>query len=521
MQIAPAEQELCWVKSFDLIYGTKDPKLKPYKVLVVDGDKLHHQLRAMENQERASRDYKDGVPNYVVAALTFVVSDRARIKGGQHGKRVITVPIRYKNQDTTHVTNVFTLDEMVKSKRTFKRSSALTEQIIADSPREKHDEIRMYHGKATNTYGERYHHSERALWGALRTDELVRQIAAELLKQLDPAGLGDAFKGVKVYSAIFDFHSTRYLCHNCEPSSFAFQSSTAVFLAKLKAVLAGSLVFSEKRGITLLTRVSAEDNGGRSRVEMNQHHPFWRDKNIAQIRLKGLNVVLQRDDRTTGASCDFEKQFGLFVSNQRINPPQPVYLCQRRDNQSSALELTGSHKELIAKAQENLQELRDNLREIAALRTQGGDPQVLRKRVELLFQRDSQNIEVLIECYEVYLYCKRYVEALNFALCIFRLHFATRGINDYYTKEWNQAFSSCFQEVFPMLHAGDKDALKTFKKAKACFEPCIPELAEVYLLRAIYFEKTGDLKEAREALDKGLSLLDAETAQQIKTLFTV
>lgn len=43
--------EMTWVKSLDLVYGTKDPQQNPHKVVEVDGDALHVDLRAIENQE--------------------------------------------------------------------------------------------------------------------------------------------------------------------------------------------------------------------------------------------------------------------------------------------------------------------------------------------------------------------------------------------------------------------------------------------------------------------------------------
>lgn len=515
----PQTPELRWVQSLDLVYGTKNPILNKHKVVLVDGDKLHHQLRCMENQERASRDHNGGVPNYVVAAMSFVVSDRTHVKGGHHGRRVIVVPLRFHDQNTTHVTKVYSFDKTVKDKKTYKRSDEFTQHLLADSPADKHEQIKLYHNKATNTFSERYHHSERALWGALRTDELVQQVAAELLRQLDP--LSQNVEGIKVYCAALDIHSTRYLCSNCEPSSFEFQKPTGSFLDRLQVALARTCVFSKKHGITLLTRVSAEDEGGRGRKELNDHKPCWNDRNIRSIRTLKTNLVLQRDDRTTNASSKVEQQFGLFVSNQRINAAEPVYIVARRDNATSALELTASNKQFLTHITENEQRARDIVKQVSLLRTTTNDRTQLLLLIETAYQLCPHSTEVWAEYCAIYRHNNMPIESLDFALRLFMLYRRERGNDDYYTKEWSTVFTDCFTNTFPLIQAGDKNAIAKLKSIKAVFNASDYDTAELYLLRAIYFEKTGEKPQALYNLEKGLSLLDAESAKQIRTLFTV
>lgn len=499
--------ELSWVKSLDLIYGTKDPRTKPHKVASVDGDRLHYELRCLENQERASRDHNGSVPNYVVAALTFVISDRPHVKNGAHGRRVVTVPIRYNNQATTHVTDVFLFDEVVKEKKSYKRSSKFTQQLLEDSPADKRPDIVLYKNKATNTFSDRYHHSERAFWGALRTDALVQQIASELLKKIDPLGLGTV--GTKIYCAIFDFHSTRYLCHNCEPSSFEFQKPTGNFLERLQRVLGATCVFSQKRGITLLTRVSAEDEGGRKRPDT--HAEFWRDRNIRQIRSQALNLVLQRDDRLTNASGVLEGQFGLFVSNQKLQPAQAVYIVARRDNPTTALELTSSNKAWLTHIAENEQHVRDILKEVRALWMQGGDLNRALELVEKAYQLAPDLIDVWCDYYEVLVRAKNFVGALEFALRVYNKSQDRRVAN-----EWNKAFVKCYEEV--MLALADGDAA-TFKRMKPLLIEREDDRVEFLLLRALYYQQKGEVAESQRNREKAFLQLDTETIKGYSELF--
>ncbi|MBS0635052.1 MAG: hypothetical protein JSR37_06285, partial [Verrucomicrobia bacterium] len=273
--------------------------------------------------------------------------------------------------------------------------------------------------------------------------------------------------------------------------------------------LGATCVFSQKRGITLLTRVSAEDEGGRK--QPNTHAEFWRDRNIRQIRSQALNLVLQRDDRLTNASGVLEGQFGLFVSNQKLQPAQPVYIVARRDNQTTALELTSSNRAWLTHIAENEQHVRDILNEVRTIRMQGGDLNRALELVEKAYQLAPDLIDVWCEYYEVLVCANNVVRALDFALRIYKQNKDPR-----FDKGWNNAIEKCFIHIFEALSQRDAATLKRMKLLLIERED---DRVELFLLRALYYQQKGEMAESQRNREKAFLQLDTETIKGYNELF--
>lgn len=456
----------------------------------------------LKTKKRESRDYKNGVPNYVVACLTFVVTDRAHAKGGHHGRRVVKVPIKFNGQAVTHVTTVYPFTEKVKQKKTYSRSPDFKADLISDSPAEKHERIQEYYGKGTNSFSDSYHHSERALWAALRKPEMLMQIVEALFTK--------TVKGAKVYCAVLDLHSTRYLCSECEPSCHIVQKKMGKFFVELTKQLQARFALSEKNGLTLLTRVSAEDEGKRSRKIAQNHVEFWRNRDIHQVRQQRINLILQRDDRTTGAGAVHAASYGLFVSSQKLNAPQPVYIAHRTDNATSALELTASCAQFMQHIQENVQHVKDLLAECAKVRMAAGDPAICNGLLERAYALRPDDLAVWIEQFNVFEYSKRIIEKLDLCIRIFKRVLQEQGAQARDTKFLHGRFHGCFVEAYELLFAGNAEAQEHIKRSKTFLDLHESDFFQLYLLRSLYFAKEGDQKAALRDAEKALAIMKVE-----------
>lgn len=502
--------QMAWVQSFDLVYGTKHPDKNPHKVALVDGDREHYCLRVIENQERESRDFNGSVPNYVVASISFVVSDRGHIKGGPHGRKVVTIPIKFKEQAVSHVTSVYTFDDTVQQKRTYKRSAQFKEDLLADSPAEKAERINTYYNKATNTFSDTYHHSERALWRALREPEMVQKIVAELFKKTHPLGVDVTAHKVKVYSAIIDLHSTRYLCSECEPSCFLFQKKLGKFSEGLQGVLRQQFMVSQQHGLTLATRVSCEDKGKRSLKLLQDHVAFWPNRDVRVLRSSPVSLILQRDDRTAGADVERGGQYGLFVSSQKVNTPQPVYIAKRRDAPYTALELTDTHKQFMQNIAENRQYVKDLLAQARATQNLAF--------IEKAYGVSPDDLNVWIEHYNIVKGKQESVEAFRLSVTIFKRLAREYGPDHYHTKQWAEQLNNCFLVVY------EAELVDWVATDTQFIELNDSDPFQLYLLRALYYANTGDKQAAIQDLKKAhsaISCLHKEYSEYITGLLGI
>lgn len=493
-QPVPQVDEKGWVKSFDVIYGTKNPDLNSHKVVTIEGDNIHYALRCRENEERSSRDYKDGVPNYVVASMSFVVSDRPRVKGGHHGRRVITVPVKFKAQNITHVTDVYKFDQKITEPRKYSRSSEFLNDLIEDSPADRKTRIEGYYNKGTNSFSDSYHHSERAMWGALKTPEVIQALVEGILSQMPPQARNDnpLANRIKIYSAVLDAHSTRYMCFECEPASHGFQRKQGKFMVRLQAALSTYFTLSPKNGVTLFTRVSAEDESRQSPQELESHHNYWRTRNIKEIRGKNISLVLLRDDRKTQKDV---KPYSVFVSSEKINPPLPVFLTHRKDNPLSTIKLTDANQQFNAHSIAIVQQVQSCIDKIAKSTNFAEKLQLVKEAYAL----QPNNINVLINYYNV-LYQNNYqIESLEFL----------RKAQAYYIQQNEQGHANykifrhvlvgIFKNAF-FCACGDNH--KYFIEKASALE-CLEQLSErdfplFYFLRGMYFTLTERQDQARD-----------------------
>ncbi len=504
--------ESAWVKSFDVVYGTKNPDLHSYKEVTIEGDNIHFALRCRENEERASRDYNGGVPNYVVASMSFVVSDRPRMKGGSHGRRVITVPVKFNAQNTSHVTSVYTFDQQTVAPKKYKRSTAFLQDLLQDCSADKQARVTQYYNKGNNSFSDSYHHSERALWGALKMPAMIQSLVDGLLSQLPTSARNEnpLADRVKVYSAVLDLHSTRYMCFECEPSSFIFQKKQGKFMGRLQDALNRYFTLSPKNGLTLFTRVSAEDNGKRSRKQLADHQNVWRDRKICHIRGKNISLVLQRDDRTTAQGQP--NPYGTFVSSERMNAALPVFLAKRRDNASVALELTSSNRVFNTRVSENVQYVNDLLGKIKASQ----DPLQKLELSKQAYQMMPDDINILITSFNVLDDCKMHVESLDFIRKAQQYYLDHNDAMNPNYQIFRQLLAKIFKNIFISLGGNDEALIEKIGKLE-----CLEELNErdcplFYYLRGLHLLFTKDRQSAIRDFERVLKSVRPEDFQSME-----
>lgn len=494
-----------WVKSLNLLYGTKSPE-KSYKQVEVDGDVIHEILRGRENLERESRDHNGSVPNYVVASISFVVTDRPHVKGGAHGRKVITIPIKYNTQEISHVSTVYNFDEKATTvtpqnnkppkSRTYKRSSEFKAHLLEDSPQDRQARVANYYAKGTNSFSDSYHHSERALWGVLKKAETIQDLVNKIFSTLGFAP--------KVYAAVLDLHSTRYMCAECEPSSFCFQKKKGTFLSRLEEAINQRFMLSKTKGLTFCTRVSAEDNSKRSLKQMSDHSEYWADKNIKHLRNSALNLILQRDDRTTNPGA---KLYGTFVSSERLNEPQAVYLTKHRANPSVALEITASNKSFVQHIAENKMVVAQILQQITIHRQQGRDKQ---ERIELAkkaYELCPGDIAVLVACYNAFYENDKFIDSLRYCRSVYR---QLINANNRYTTDWAGYVNTNALQVIELLYDGgvitdEQASILSWLETLDDFD-----IPQIYCVRAVYLLELKQFEESHDDFHKALQLLKVD-----------
>ena len=100
-------------------------------------------------------------------------------------------------------------------------------------------------------------------------------------------------RGCKVYGAVLDVFSPRYVCPNCELAILGEQHlEGSVFLRELSKFLKGQeCQLSSKKGLRMITRVSSvRPCNGRELVTPKQHEAM-----AIELRACGNRYILQRD----------------------------------------------------------------------------------------------------------------------------------------------------------------------------------------------------------------------------------
>ncbi|MCE5293192.1 MAG: hypothetical protein LLF94_01085 [Chlamydiales bacterium] len=517
LQIAQPQQETAWVKSLNLTYGTKNSFLNGHKVVTIEGDMIHYTLRCREVEERASRDYKDGVPNYVVASMSFVVSDRPRVKGGYHGRRVITVPVKFNEQTITHVTSVYPFNEKTAEPKKYSRSAEFLADLKEDSPATKQGRIEEYYKKGTNTFSDCYHHSERALWGALKKptmiDALVEGIVSQML--LQARNTNPKADRIKVYAAVLDFHSTRYMCSECAPASFGFQKKQGTFIKRLEEALGKYFTLSPKNGLTLCTRVSADDEGKQSPVEAAEHRDYWRYTDIHEIRTTNKSLVLQRDDRRTQQDV---KPHGVFVSSEEINPPLPVYLTPRKDNPLASIKLTEPNKQFNQHSLAIVKQVQEIINTID--KSQNFDDKL--KLVQEAYRLQPGNINVIINYYNVLIRHNQQIASLEFLRKAQRHYVQHNGRESNNYKILRHALVSIFKSAFSCAFSNNSNEFtEQVDKLQWLNELTEDDFALFYFLRGLYARsnrREDDAKSDFEIAQKRLTQEDFATPQDFQEI---
>lgn len=515
----PVQQvnETAWVKSFDVVYGTKNPLLNAHKIVTIEGDNIHYALRCRENEERASRDYKDGVPNYVVASMSFVVSDRARVKGGHHGRRVITVPVKFKALHITHVTHVYEFDQKTLEPKKYSRSSEFLKDLVEDSPTSKKERIEGYYYKGTNSFSDSYHHSERALWGALKTPEVIQSLVEGILSQmpLQATNANPLADRIKIYSAVLDAHSTRYMCFECEPASYGFQRKQGKFMVRLQAALSAYFTMSPKNGVTLFTRVSAEDESRQSPKELESHQDFWRNRNVQEIRGKNISLVLQRDDRKTQKDV---KPYSVFVSSEKINPPLPVFLTHRKDNHCATIQLTDANQQFNNHSIAIVRQVQACIEKIAKSTSFAEKLQLVKEAYAL----QPNSINVIINYFNILSQNGLQLESLEF-LRKAQVYYLQQNESEHANyKIFRHILVGIFKKAFIVANS---DNYKPFVDQASKLE-CLESLTErdfplFYFLRGLYFVLTERQDQARgdfEVAYKRLTIDDFANPQDFEEI---
>lgn len=206
-----------YVTDLALFRGAKSPKKHVQIPDALESSKTAlslHQLLASYEHHLCEFDLGLSAKNLAVATISFVVSSEPHSKNGDHGRRFITIPVYLNN-----------LAVKVEAGR----------------------------------------HSEKAMLENLKRDMDLKSQSILVAKLFEHCGNQ---KGIKVYDAVLDFHSTREVCQDCGTHLREFQtdSSSEGFLSLLAEQLKRSgFVLSTKRQqpLSLVVRASGLD------------HPSW------------------------------------------------------------------------------------------------------------------------------------------------------------------------------------------------------------------------------------------------------
>ncbi len=391
------KDEQRWVKSFDLVYESKYPE-KKHKFVKVEGDDLHLKLRTIENHERESRDYQGDVPNYVVANIGFVISDRQYEKRvSQHGRKFVSFPVKFGDKNFVQINDVYPPDGKTEDGKK-DRSSELQEDLNESLPHKSKSITRDYNSSG-GIFEQFYYHSERVLWKALKNPDTINTVITQLEEVLPENG--------KVYCMVLDLHSSRYMCANCEPSSYIAQQKLG---SKFEAGLRDKNYTIAKNKLFTVSRVSAEVKK-KCRQVTEAGHGEKSEKTIKQLRRDGRSVVFQRDDRASSSYKTILGKYGIFTSgNSGVNVPRAFYASQRKDVGGAELEVTGFNKILIRDTSEV-----KRLIEIYDEKTKKNRRPEAREAIQKAFDINPDDKVVLNRLSIVYLNDKKFLEALPFA----------------------------------------------------------------------------------------------------------
>ena len=220
--------------------------------------------------------------NYVLASLSFVVSDRAHESNGEHAYKVISLPIQIQNHgyyDIQKSKQNYDEDDDINVEKKDDFYNFFYERIISrfenmNNAASKKDKsiFKLQTVKSakdrlsTNFSASDFHHSESLLFFYMETLDFDK-----IIDDLEKDGL---IKNGKVYAIVLDQLSTHYTCKNCTAQTLGVQNSHSEgFLKSLTDALLRRhyKVPKNPQGIRMITRVSAEIEFKQSQVPLVRH----------------------------------------------------------------------------------------------------------------------------------------------------------------------------------------------------------------------------------------------------------
>lgn len=286
-----------WHATLFAFYGSKTKRKK----VSIESDSIHGTLvgsieakgkRQAEAEKKVKKNNNDAC-----VSLGFIVSD-ATLPSSDRVRQFIhfRVPLtKINGKDVLHVSDCYTFEPPRESGE-YKRSEQLLEDVLVSKPMGRHEEIRgWYTNRKNDKFHRQFHCSERAFYGYLSKESSINDIVDAIEKRYPPQ------TSIKVYAMVTDIHSTRYLCNDCQESTFFWYNPQGIFIRKLIAVLLehGHKVQTKSGTIDSLVRVSAEEPAhGQTKKEKDQHQSEAVD--LKQLRSPYKVVLLQRDDKSLG-----------------------------------------------------------------------------------------------------------------------------------------------------------------------------------------------------------------------------
>jgi hypothetical protein len=276
-----------WMENLSVTYSTKRGE-KDKKWVTVPAKDIHRELRATENlfrrkleNIRASNPSKakktpeeiihnrpqgevillDEVPNFVVAALTFVVSDSKKTKEKNYGRTYTdAIHIKVERDPQKNIYHV----------KDFMPEGTFNEEFI--------ERRKKYAGAAKQVYEKRLEspivldssgevdfsnslksgHGEQALYEHL--EQVIVTIIKDRLFNLKLKSGGFIHPKHKVYAIIIDMYSTREMCGNCVDRTIGMQNlqESGTFKWKIAKALQELQLSFPKGGIRIITRLSSD-----------------------------------------------------------------------------------------------------------------------------------------------------------------------------------------------------------------------------------------------------------------------
>ena len=163
------------------------------------------ELNHAMNQYVASE--KNKTLNLVIAKLSLVITDRKHKKGGEHGRKVVTLDLN-SERNFSHIEHFYSSRQI----NGVPKSLLFHRDVLQTSPLHTHDTINAHYG--SNQFHRRFHHSERALYAHLMRETTFDQFIEQFTKAVSGKS------GLKVYAFALHLHSMNSLCSSCEDSMF-------------------------------------------------------------------------------------------------------------------------------------------------------------------------------------------------------------------------------------------------------------------------------------------------------------